>query len=279
MKFYRYFYRLLYPALFVGLSACVNLQKVNDFAVSAGKGAGTYKTLPLSFSSICQDNCKEQDIKAGNLNSSKCDCSAERQADSVDDVFSKTIAGYLSGLDQLSADKTTDYQFDPLDTQLSGLNVPSETAGACAKLTGILTKAVTDGYRRNKLKAYICEADPPLQILLKYLRSNVSFSLAIKLTASKSKLEGDYVDLLRNSKENDYQRRQIIQEFYSKTAAIESQLTQLKAFGALLQTVAAGHRQLADNLDKFRTADLKSQLSGYARLIGDIRTQIEILRK
>jgi len=193
--------------------------------------------------------------------------------------FYKTIAGYFSGLDQLSADKTTDYQFDTLGTQVAGLNVPSETAGAYAKLAGILTKAVTDGYRRNKLKAYIREADPPLQILLKYLRSNVSTSLAIKLNASKSKLEGDYVDLLRNSKENDYQKRQIIQEFYSKNAAIESQLAQLKGFAALLQTVAAGHRQLADNLDKFNTADLKSQLSGYASQIGDIRTQIEILKK
>ncbi len=269
---------LLFIPVAMMLSSCANLDKINDFAGTADKGAAGFETLSVTFQSICADNYKELDIKAGKLNSSKCNCSTEKQADSVDYLFYKTIEGYLDGLQKLSAGQTTSYNFDSLNTQLTDLKVPSETAGAYSKLGSILATAITDGYRRNKLKLYIREANPPLQLLLHYLRSNIGTSLAIKLSAYKGKLESDYHDLLNNSNGRDFEKRQIIEEFYAQNTAIQNQLAELKAYAALLQTVAQGHQQLADNLNKLDKDGLKTMLSGYVSNIRDIRTQIQILK-
>ena len=279
MKIYPGFsYFLLFPMVFI-LAGCANLDKINDFASTAKKGATAFETLPITFKSICMDDCKEQDIKAGKLNASKCDCNIEEQADSVDFLFYKTISGYLDGLQKLSENQTTVYNFDSLSTQLTDLKVPSATAGAYAKLGSILATAITDGYRRNKLKIYIREANPNLQELLRYLGSNIGTSLAIKLGANKSKLESDYLSLLKNSSGNDFEKRSIIKEFYLENNTIQNQMGELKAYASMLKTIGEGHQQLADNLDKLDKDGLKTMLSKYASNIKDIRTQIQLLKK
>ncbi|MBS1524848.1 MAG: hypothetical protein JST19_04310 [Bacteroidetes bacterium] len=260
-------------------AGCANLEKINDFASNAENGAAGFETLPVTFQSLCADNCREKDIDSGKLNPSKCDCTGEHLADSVDFLFYKTINGYLAGLEQLSAGKATSYNFDSLNDQLTNLKVPPAQAGAYTKLGSILTKAITDGYRRNKLKTYIKEANEPLQILLHYLRSNIGTSLMIKLSVNKSKLENDYLDLLKNSRGNDFEKRKIIEEFYAKEADFENRLAELKAYSALLQTIAQGHQQLTDNVDKPDKKSLETMLSQYASNIKDIRSQIQILEK
>lgn len=258
-------------------SGCANLQHINDFAGASLNGAQGFETLPVSFKSLCQDTCKERDIKNGKLNPAKCDCSAAGKADSVDYLFYKVVAAYLEGLDKLSADATTSYKFDGVNDQLTSLNVPSATAGAYTKLGSILTKAVTDGYRRNKIKQYIQEANAPLQLIIQHLKANVGVSLSISLYANKSELENDYLDLLKNSSGNAFEKRKIIEEFYLLKASMENQLHALKAYASLLQTIADGHQQLADNLDKLDNAGLKAMITQYASNIKDTRTQIQIL--
>ena len=269
---YRRTYCLFALAIF--FSACTSLKPVNDFAAASLLGAQKFESLPVSYQSLCLDNCREQDIKNGKLNPSNCDCKAARLADSVDGLFYKTLAAYLDGLARLSAGGTTDYKFDGVSDQLTGLGVSAADAGAYAKLGGVLTKAITDGYRKGKTRAYIREANGPLQTIIAHLKANIGTSLAIDLNAATGKLESDYFDLVRNSKGNAYEQRKIIEEFYAIKADRDSQLKALKAYAALLQTIADGHQQLAEN-----PGDLKAMLIQYASNIKDIRTQIQILNK
>lgn len=261
------------------LAGCANLDKINDFATSAEKGAAGFETLPVSFKSLCLDDCKEQDIDAGKLHSTRCGCDLERQADSVDYLLYKTIADYFDGLQKLSADQTTSYNFNGLSTQLQGLKVPSATADAYSKLGSILAKAITDGYRRDKLKSYISEANPPLQVILTYLRSDIGTSLAIRLNTNKSKFESDYFSMVKTSNDNEFEKRKIIEEFYAQNTIFENQLNELQAYAKLLQTIADGHQKLTDNLDKLDKDGLKAMLSQYVGNIKDIRTQVQILKK
>jgi hypothetical protein len=276
-KYHRSYCCLLAVTIF--LSACASLKPVNDFATASLLGAQKFETLPVSYQSLCMDNCKEQDIKSGKLNPSKCDCTTARLADSVDGLFYKTLAAYLDGLEKLSAGGTTDYKFDGVSDQLTGLGVSATDAGAYAKLGSILTKAITDGYRTRKIGAYITEANEPLQIIIVHLRANIGTSLYIDLEKNKSKLEGDYLDLVKKSNGNAFERRKIIEEFYTLKAGMESELKALKAYAALLQTIADGHRKLTDNLDKLDKAGLKDMITQYTSNIKDIRTQIQILTK
>ncbi|WP_184544647.1 hypothetical protein [Mucilaginibacter sp. FT3.2] len=263
---------------------CINLKHVNDFATTAHKGFEGFATLPVNFQQLCLDKCKELDIKNNKLNSSACDCDAARKADSVDYLFYKTVDAYLDGLDKLSADELTSYKFDALTTQLTGdemgvAKVSPEQAGAYAKLAGIITKAVTDGYRRKMLRQYIGEANAPLKIVLHYLQLNVAGNLAIVLNANKGRLESDYFSLVKNSSDNTYQQRQIIETFYKLKATMDNESGELKAYGRLLQVIADGHQKLLDNAGKLDKAGLIDLISQYTSNIKDICTQIQILKK
>jgi hypothetical protein len=266
-------------SLYLMCGGCVNLKHINDFASASLQDEQGFETLPVSFQSLCRDNCLELDIKNGRLNSAKCDCNTQHLADSVDYLFYRTVAAYMDGLARLSADETTSYKFDTLSGQLTGVGLSSAEAGAYSKLGSILTKAITDGYRRNKIRQYIQEANGPLQVIIQHLKANIGVSLSIALKARTSKLESDYLGLLRNSSGNAFERRKIIEEFYLRKAGAETQLAALKAYAQLLQTIGDGHQQLAENLDKLDKAGLKDMISQYASNIKDIRAQIQILNK
>ena len=265
--------------LFLTCFGCANLKNIHDFASDALAGAQKFETLPVSYQSLCLKNCEEQDIKSNKLNGSKCDCTDANKADSVDELFYRTMNAYLDGLKKLSDGETTDYKFDDLSSQLSNLHVSAVDADAYAKLGGILTKALTVGYRRNKLKVYIKSANEPLQVIITHLRTNIGTSLILDLNANKSKLESDYLGLVRDSKSDDYKQRRIIQEFYALNANIEAEAAALKCYARLLQIIADGHQHLTENLDKPDEDGLKDMLSGYASNIRDIRTEMQILNK
>jgi hypothetical protein len=270
------FLLFIIPLLCVG---CVNLKHINDFSSESLKGLQGFEALPVTYQSICTDDCKERDIDSGKLNATKCDCRDARLADSVDYLFYKTVGAYLDGLERLSANEPTSYNFDSLGTQLSGLGVSAADAGAYAKLGSILTKAVTDGYRSKKIKEYIKEANDALQIIILHLKSNIGGSLTTDLGASRSKFESDYLKMLRNSSGNAFEKRKIIEEFYGLRTEIDSELSTLREYSSLLQCIADGHQQLANNLDKIDEAGLKVMITQYASNIKDIHTQIQILNK
>jgi hypothetical protein len=233
----------LLSVLFTLISGCASLDKINDFAGAAQKGAAGFETLPVTFKSLCADDCKEQDIKAGKLNSAKCDCIDEGKADSVDNLLYKTVARYLDGLEKLSSGKTAAYNFDSLSTQLTALNVPAATVTAYSKLGSVITTAITNRYRKNKTGIYVREANPPLQVILHYLRDNVGTGLAVKLNVGKSKLESDYFDLLKSSG-NDFEKREIIEAYYARKAVLQKQLDELRAYDLVLKNIAEGHQKL-----------------------------------
>jgi hypothetical protein len=270
---------LLFLVVSLLCTGCINLKHINDFSSESLKGLQGFEALPITYQGICTDDCKEKDIESGKLNASKCDCKDARLADSVDYLFYKTVAAYLDGLERLSANETTSYNFDSLGTQLSGLGVSAADAGAYAKLGSILTKAVTDGYRSKKIKEYIKDANDPLQIIIRHLKSNIGGSLTVDLGASRSKLESDYFKMLRNSSGNAFEKRKIIDEFYGLRTGIDSELSTLREYSSLLQCIADGHQQLANNLDKIDEAGLKAMITQYASNIKDIHTQIQILNK
>jgi len=264
-------------------SSCANLKQVNDFAATSLKGAAGFETLPYNFKQVCLDNCTEKDIKENHLNPGECNCTDPCRADSVDYLLYKTISAYLDGLQCLSNNELTTYQFNGLTDQLSGsglegLHISSEQSGAYGKLGNILSKAITDGYRRNKIKVYIGEANEPLKILIHYLKFNLSENLIAQLKTRQVGLKIDYFDLLKDQGSNAYDKRRIIEDYNFQKAELDRKAAELLCYAKLLQCIADGHQKLADSLNGLNKAEVKMMITQYASNIKDIHTQIKLLK-
>jgi len=265
-------------------SSCANLKQVNDFAATSVKGAAGFESLPYNFMQVCLDNCTEKDIKDNHLNPGECDCTGPSKADSVDYLLYKTISAYLDGLQCLSNNDLTTYQFNGLTDQLSGsglesLHISAEQSGAYGKLGNILSKAITDGYRRNKIKIYISEANAPLKILIRYLEFNLSDNLIGQLKIRGLRLKSDYFDLLKDQGSNAYDKRKIIEDYNFQKGELDRKAAELLCYAKLLRSIADGHQKLADHLKRLHKADVKLMITQYASSIKDIHTQINLLKK
>jgi hypothetical protein len=281
MKNTKLIYFLPFLLLFFG---CADLKQVNDFALSSRNAAAEFESLPVHFYSLCQDICREKDLQKLKLNASPCDCRLQLLADSVNNLFYNRLEGYLNGLESLSADKLTSYNADTLaskftNSDLGRLKISTEQARAYGKIGDILFKAVADAYRRKKIKQYIHEANPSLQVIIYYLSRNIDTNLVLVLHAKRIEVESDYFGLLKNEKISDYERRKLIEDFQLLAADMDSQERQLKTYTIALRKIAQGHQQLDNNRDKLDLSEIKVLVGQYAADIKDINTQIKVLKK
>jgi len=269
------FFNVLISVLLLG---CANLKEVNDFAAASVKGAQGFETLSYSFRQNCLALCEAVDMDSLKLNPVACNCDLASKADSVDYLMYKTLAAYLDGLQRLSADELTTYHTDSLTDQLSALHVPAAQSDAYAKIGGILSKAVTDGYRRKKIKQYIQQANGPLKVLIYYLKLNISQNLMQVLKARELGVKSEYFGLLRKTG-SPWEKRQIIQAYYTEKNALDSIAAELTAYGNLLQTIADGHQKLMEEAGHLNTTELKNAIGQYTSNIKDLHTQIQLIRK
>jgi hypothetical protein len=269
-------------AIAMVLARCADLQQVNNFAATSESALKEYESLPVGFKTVCLNRCKEISIKNLELDTSACDCRLEVMADSIDNLFYNKIGGYLDGLEKLSAGKLTTYNVDTLTDKLTSSNfgsvkLSSDQASAYGKIGSILAKAVTDGYRRKKIKEYIQEADKPLSVMAGFLKFNLVNNIGIKFRSLQLRIESDYFDILKDKNVDSYEKRFVMEDYYQLRATMERQQEQLRDYGKVLDKIVEGHHKLCENADKLSLDAVKSMASQYASNIKDMQTQIKKL--
>jgi hypothetical protein len=260
------------------LAGCANLKSVNDFASASLTGVQGFESLPYSFKQNCLALCEARDLDSLKFNTDTCKCLIEIRADSADYLMYKTLSAYLDGLQKLSANELTTYHTDSLTNQLALLHVPSEQSAAYAKIGGILSKAVTDGYRRKKIRLYIQQANGSVILLIYYMKLNISQNLLQVLNNRETSVKSDYFHLLKKTP-GAWEKRQVIEAYYAEKTSLDKIGSELLAYSALLQTIADGHQQLMDASEHLDKADLKNAIGQYASQIKDLYTQIQLIRK
>jgi hypothetical protein len=191
--------------------------------------------------------------------------------------------GYFDGLARLSANNLTNYSYDALAKSLTagnfgGVQISQNHVQAYAKISGVLTKALTDGYRKRKLAVYIGEANDAIKSLLQALQFTLVNNLAGRLDVKQSRLRGYYRDLAADARITAYERKQIIEEYLSLAAGIERTKKEIQAYAQGLSLVADGHQQLFDNRAALTVPRLRESLTLYSSNLQDIMAELNKLK-
>ena len=276
-------YFVLLAAVLQIHTGCANLREVSDYSVSAARSLRTFEDISYSFTRSCQERCVGEQLESGKLSATDCNCALEQQADSVTLLLYNATKGYFDGLARLSSNNLTNYTYDALAKSLTagnfgGVQINQNQVQAYAKISGILTKALTDGYRKKKLATYIGEANESVKTLLQALQFTLVNNLSGRLDVKKSRLRGYYFDLSADPKTTVYERKKIIEEYLALVAGINETKKRINAFARGLSLVADGHQQLFDNREKMTVPRLRESLTLYSSNLQDIMAEVNKLK-
>lgn len=261
--------------LTVCVLGCTNLKHVNRYATSSLDGLQKFEEIGYGFKRHCLNNCRENAFHNLDLRSGTCDCKMDQQADRATLKIYRAIKGYLDGLGKLSDNGLTEYKLDALSEALTAgefgdLHLEKKEVDAHARVVGLLLRAFTDGYRRDKLKTYVREANAPIQVLLDYLGLNLAQNLNGKLKVQKQRLENRYLDLVREADLSAYEKLKAVEEYYQKLDALSQKQDAIRMYAKALKKIAEGHQKLSDQIDQVSAVEIKDALVLYGSEIQDI---------
>lgn len=251
------------------LTGCANLQYVSDFSQTAITGIEKYETLPHSFTENCLEQCRQTHIKNLDIHQVNCSCTNDIKADSITRILYATIRDYFYALSSISANELTQYRTaDFTETLSTGsfgpVELDADDVEAYAKLSTVLLRAFSDGYRRKEIRKLIVQADGAVQTLLHYLDLNISGNLKGKLTVEKALAKNFYFDLINDKNLSVYERTKFAEDYFGKIDAISVKEAALTSYSAVIQDIAKGHAALKDNIDHLSDHEIKNLLGRYS---------------
>ncbi|MGI9552297.1 MAG: hypothetical protein ACR2MT_13945 [Aurantibacter sp.] len=259
-------------AIFLVIAACVNLKQLSEFSTSSIEGIEKFDDISSSFSKICLEDCQQKNISELNIHSSSCECSADREADSITRLIYGTVQNYFYGLQDISKNEITQYQTEGLTQALSAgdfgpLQLKEKDVKAYSGVSSLILKAFTDGYRRKKVKEYVREGHPHLQVLLHFLNQNIEGSLKGKLEVQKSSIKGYYFDLVMDEDLSVYERTKFAEDYFRRISEIEERQQELDTYSEILETISTAHTALNANIDSLNFNEVGLLLENYGQLL------------
>lgn len=270
--------------LIVWLTACVSLKQVGQYSAQATDGIAQFEELEYSFERHCLDRCLFNAMTTFEIKRElACSCDDYQEADSVTSLIYHAIAGYFSGLNDLSLNELTAYDLGPFRSTLTAgnfgdININAPQAEAYTSLTQLLLRAATGAFRNKKIKDYIETANAPLQVLLEKFRFILQQNLVNALDFRKERYFAYYREMNLGGNNTTYERGKATIDYYTELASISRKQKQIDAFATTLQTIGEGHQELYDNRNKLKAKELATGLRGYANSIRDLVSQFNQLK-
>ncbi len=222
-----------------------------------------------SFYKTCIQDCQSKNIAALNIHRIDCDCTQNQEADRITELMYHALQDYLYALTNISDNQLTNYQTDGLTNAISSgsfgsIQVNASDVKSYSNIITLVGRAFTDGYRRNKIKTYISNANQPVQDLLHFLDLNLAGNLKEKLEVQKSSGKNYYFDLVRDKKLSTYERTKFAEDYFSRIQVIEWQQHELEEYSKILNSIAEGHAKLNVEIEKLNDDELKVALAKYS---------------
>ena len=267
---------LLLLGYLIALTGCGTLSSVSDFSSASVSGIKKFEDIDYSFRQHCIESCNFEAIRTFELKREiDCDCGDYKKADQVTQQIYNTLKSYFSGLSNLSDNKVTSFNFKNLEKSLTkgefgSVTINDEHVEAFTNLSGIILRAATDLYRRNRIRQYIGEANSHVQILIEKFQFIVGKNLKGELDFRKEMLFDYYMEMKMGNTLSEYEKGKAADEYYQQLSEIQSKQEQLDTFTESLNTIAEGHQELYDNRNKISARDIAIRMAGYASDIQDI---------
>jgi len=201
----------------------------------------------------------------------------------------RVLAGYLNALGDLAADELPD-----VDSEIDGLAkalekagfagdgdaaIRKETASAAGSIAKVLTRAVLDHWRQDRIQKIIRETDGNVQTVVAGLREIVlkdfNASLDIEAEAVRKYFESSIAAAKNRHDEEAVPplARILMQEHLDR---IRERRDRLSSYAEVLKKIGTGHADLLANVDKLEDKALQERLEKFA---ADIRILYKAIKE
>ncbi|HEA21326.1 MAG TPA: hypothetical protein ENH87_10450 [Pricia antarctica] len=261
-------FAICFVGVALSLSSCVNLRHISEFSKTSIEGIEQYDSLSTSFFEVCLQDARQESIRKFDIHHTEYDCEQNNKADSITKIIYKATQSYFDGLSDLSQNELTNYNTDNLTQTLATgdfgpLKLNETDVKAYSDISTLLLRAITDTYRRKKLKEYITQAHGPLLKLLQFLELNLEGNLTGKLNVQKSSLKNFYFDFVKDKRLSTYERTKFAEDYFRRISEIDAQQKELQTLAEILREISKGHQSLYNNSGHMTDKQVRKELLGY----------------
>ncbi len=283
-------------------NGCVQLKEIRAFAATAGDVGDRFPILARDL----YDSCLSQQRY---IVAQKNDFRIDRFADLNNDdnplmaeglklcklykdeqnrliKANGTLVNYMKSMGDLAADDLTNFDksIEGFGGALTEATLLTEAeSSAVTKLASLLSRIVTEGYRRKKLKSVIKDTNPDVQLLTSALSRIVNRNYVQQLRNEQEAMKSYYRELAAQSVRfnrlladnarggadinNPVPLDDLKTKYETKNAAIKAKINGAEAYAKILGSVAKGHQELHDNADKLRSRTVLTAALAHAKTI------------
>jgi hypothetical protein len=266
------------------VSSCINLKPVNDFSSTSIKSLEKYKDLEITHKFSCEKLYYYRNLSQFNLKITEPNCDFQKKADEANLILYNSVLNYFSGLEKITDDEIVSHNLEKLVETISGenlqdfVNLDDKQKTAFSKLGTLLFRAFTDGYRKEKVKEFVKDADPHIEIIIDALSDNVSKLKLSPLKTIKDSYEQLYSDLTKDSLGSKYDKINAYKEYLDQLRKIRVIEKKVDTYIKSLAKIKEGHKKLASNIDQLKKDQVKNQLIEFTTIIKTITTEINNLK-
>jgi hypothetical protein len=261
--------------LLLGLTqGCVDLKAIQDFASISAESA-EYTELVDNYLDFPNRQKRYQPADRHAQLDTMAQKRMTRKAELL--LRHEVIEEYMEALGALAANEIVDQseELSQLTTALqnqAGTN-PAETE-AFGKIAGILTKVVSDGWRKSQLQKLIEQSNDPLQTILKSLKQIVVDGFGGDDLNAQFAIQSYYRTKIAQS--NDPAGIAALEEWQElRVAALADHTQTIQTYAALLDEISEGHQELYDERKNLEAAQLLKQIKQSAKELKDLLDTIK----
>lgn len=267
---------LLFALSSITFTACKDLAHVSKFSTAAAEHIAASEKVDYSVTKACLAKCEGEAVARLQMDfDGKCPCTEHAKSDSVRLVLQHVAATYFAGLGDLAADELTSFDLAPLSEALAddAFGITDERLKAGTQLATIVTRAFTDNYRRRKIKRYVAEAEPAVQVVLDGLVEFNNTKLAA-LEAEVGRRQATFLAIIEDERNSPYDRMSALQDHLTEKDRLVRVRSALRTYGEGLKKIKQGHQQLRKDLDRLKADDVRRALAKFYADITAVRTAL-----
>ena len=268
---------LLFALLLVG---CANLKGVRDFAGESAK-LSAYTELTTRFRDTYQ---REQPYLSREADRFAQENDKRRKA-MYNDLLKihQSVTLYMQTLAKLAGENSFDLS-KKIDSLANGikaypdLGIDTKQVNAVSDISKVITKWITAAYHERAVRDMVREGDPHLQTLLDGMSGLIRY---YRKTSENEKntvlglfeIEISYADSPKDKLLATLARAHL----QSKAFEYKSAERKYDEAEKGIKSIAAGHRQLLENIDKLSGDKIESMINTFAKDIKTIRESLQEL--
>ena len=269
----RIFVVFIFLALITG---CANLTAIREFADISAQSADYTGLVDNYVESPVRQKWYQPDSMHESLETTNKQRQEQKERLKLRHML---IEEYMDALGQLAADEIVTYnkEIDALGKAVQQNKfLDKKEAAAFSAISKVLVKAVSDNWRRRKLKNLVDKSNDSFQIVVGSLKKIVDEGFSGDIENERLAINKYYKGIIVQS--NEKACIAVLNEWRElKNSKIEERKKAIKDYSTILNKISRGHQDLYDNRKKMSRKELLAQMRHYAKDIGTLYISIKNL--